>query len=183
MASKGAAPGNRRWGPAITFHPYDQNYPLVFQSARDSIKQIIPEAVVEHVGSTSVPGLGGRKVVDIVVVAENKDISVYHEKILTLGYKDFPYAYVKPMMNAAIDYNGVEYSVMLYILPIDHEYVRGWIAFRNYMTKHPEEIVQYEQVKKNALSIDKSDPRGYQESKTPFLEGLSKRIASSALSH
>lgn len=163
--------------PKMTFEEYDSNYPAVFALVEEEIRKALPEARLEHVGSTSVPGLGGRGVLDIVLVAAPQESNRFYDKLLSIGYKDFPYAYVKPMLTGSAMYNGTVYPLMIYILPEDHEYVRGWLAFREYMAKHPEEVKNYEQVKKSAISSGKSDPRSYQDAKTPFLEELSKRIA------
>ncbi len=178
---KGSKKGSSRsWdAPRITFEQYDENYPSAFSRAAETIRKVLPNAKLEHVGSTSVPGLGGRRVLDIVVIATPKDSEVIHEKLLSIGYKDFPYAYVKPMLCGSVQCNGSEYPLLLYVLPQDHEYVRGWLAFREYMRKHPEEVKQYEQVKKEAISSGKSDPRRYQNAKTPYLEGLVKQMSSS----
>lgn len=165
----------------MTFEQHDAKYPSAFSRAAETIRKVLPNAKLEHVGSTSVPGLGGRRVLDIVVIATPKDREVIRENLLSIGYKDFPYAYVKPMLSGSVQYDEKEYPLLLYVLPQDHEYVRGWLAFREYMRKHPEEVKEYEEVKKSAISSGKSDPKSYQEAKTPYLEGLVKRMSLSKL--
>jgi len=42
------------------FKKYRKSYPLFFQKEKKRLKKIFPRAEIEHVGSTSIPGLGGK---------------------------------------------------------------------------------------------------------------------------
>ena len=163
--------------PKMTFEEYDQKYPLAFTRVSEIIHGILPEARLEHVGSTSIPGLGGRRVLDIVIISRPEDQSRIREKLLANGFKDFPYAYIKPMLTGSAQYAGKEYPLLLYLLPEEHEYVVGWLRFRGYMRNHPEEVKRYAEVKRNAINAGKTDPRSYQESKTPYLEEVWKKAS------
>jgi GrpB-like predicted nucleotidyltransferase (UPF0157 family) len=59
--------------PAMSFEEYDPNYPAAFARLAESIRNAIPQADIEHVGSTSVPGLGGRPVLDVVIPSAAAD--------------------------------------------------------------------------------------------------------------
>jgi GrpB-like predicted nucleotidyltransferase (UPF0157 family) len=164
--------------PKMSFEGYDKGYPLAFARLVDEVHRVLPLVRVEHVGSTSVPGLGGRRVLDGVVVSNPEDHERFREKLLSIGFADFPWAHIKPMLKGSIQFNGKEFPVLLYLLPAEHEYVKGWIAFREYMRRHPEEIEKYARVKQAAIRNGQSDPGSYQQAKTPYLEDLAKRIAS-----
>jgi GrpB-like predicted nucleotidyltransferase (UPF0157 family) len=166
--------------PRMKFEDYDENYPLVFAKLSDKIHSALPGVRIEHVGSTSVPRLGGRGVLDIVVISlDPQDSEQIRIKLLEIGFKDFPYPYLKPMLTCSIEYDGRSYSVLLYVLPENHEFLKGWLVFREYMRSHPEELEEYEKVKKAAIDSGHSDPRRYQEAKTPYLQELAKRMAQS----
>ncbi len=162
----------------MAFEQYDENYPRAFAELVESIRTLLPRDRVEHVGSTSVPGLGGRRVLDVVIPAAPKDQERIRAALFSLGFTDFPYAHIKPMLKGSVRWEGQEYPVLLYLLPEEHEYFTGWMAFREYMRQHPEEIERYAEVKRAAVARGDTDPWRYQQAKTPYLEDLGKRIRS-----
>jgi GrpB-like predicted nucleotidyltransferase (UPF0157 family) len=160
----------------MTFEDYDPSYPAAFLRLVERIRSVLTEVRIEHVGSTSIPGLGGRRVLDVVIPAETDEHERIRTALLEIGLVDFPWAHVKPMLRGAIEHGGLDYPVLLYILAPDHEYVRGWIAFREYMRRHPEDVDRYAAVKRAAVSEGRTDPWSYQQAKTPYLESLRERI-------
>jgi len=66
----------------------------------------------------------------------------------------------------------------VYLLPRTHELVRGWLAFREYLLQHPEEVERYAAIKRAAIAEGKTQPWTYQQAKTPYLVELAQRIAS-----
>ena len=162
---------------SVTYREYDPTYPRVFARIADLVHEALPEIRIEHVGSTSVPGLGGRPVVDIVIICSWEIWEAAHRRLLGVGFKDFPYARTRPMLTTSVHMAGNEYPVLAYVFPADHEYVRAWKAFREYMSQHPEEIRRYAQTKRAAIEAGESDPQRYRAAKTRFLEELAKRIA------
>ncbi len=164
-----------QWG-AISYEDYDENYPRVFAEVAKAIRSVLPSAQVEHVGSTAVPGLGGRRVLDIVIPAERARHDEVVTKMLSIGFVKSPLTHIQPMLAGSIQYNGKDYPMLLYILPEDSEIYQGWIVFRAYMKQHPEEVQDYAEVKKKAIAAGKTDGWSYQRAKTPYLESLVKRI-------
>lgn len=53
--------------------PYNSNYPQVFQKIKELIAQVIPEVMIEHIGSTAIPGIYARRIVDILIPCPIKD--------------------------------------------------------------------------------------------------------------
>ncbi len=164
--------------PAMSFRGYDPAYPAVFERLAERIRSVLPSVRVEHVGSTSVPGLGGRPVLDVVVSEDPVDQERVRAALLAIGFTDFPWAHIRPMLRAELEHGEREYRVLLYVLPSNHEYVTGWISFRDYMRSHSEEIERYQGVKRAAIAAGQTHPWSYQQAKTPYLRELSRRIAS-----
>ncbi|PZS24506.1 MAG: hypothetical protein DLM58_24580 [Pseudonocardiales bacterium] len=168
----------------MAFEEYDEGYPRAFAQLEAAIHDVLPGVAVEHVGSTSVPGLGGRRVLDVVILSRPDHDEKMRAALSTIGFTDFPYAHVlgnvgrlKPMLSGTARLEGGrEYPVLLYLLPEDHDYVRGWIAWRQYMRQHPEEVERYAEVKRAVIASGQTDPRSYQQAKTPYLEELAKRL-------
>jgi GrpB-like predicted nucleotidyltransferase (UPF0157 family) len=155
---------------------YDPAYPGAFAQLAETIHSALPDATVEHVGSTSVPGLGGRGVIDAVLVAEPRAHEALVAILKSLGFADFPYGPAQPAVTYVVRIKGRDYTALVYLLPASHEYVLGWLAFRDYMVRHPDEIERYAAIKKAAIADGKSQPWSYQQAKTPYLVELTNRM-------
>jgi GrpB-like predicted nucleotidyltransferase (UPF0157 family) len=166
--------------PEMTFVEYDATYPKVFARLNHTVHSVLPSADVEHIGSTSVPGLGGRGVIDAVLLSEPPDHAVILTALQQVGFTEFPYGPARPALTRTLQVEGREYAVLLYLLPRTHELVRGWLAFREYMLQHPEEVERYAAIKSAAIAKGKTQPWTYQQAKTPYLVELAHRIAGSS---
>ena len=166
-------------GGPISYEDYDTNYPNVFTAVAKAIHAVLPSVQVEHVGSTSIPGLGGRRVLDIVIPAEQGSHDEIVSKLMSIAFIKSPLTHMQPMLTGVIHFNDKDYPMLLYVLPKDSEIYRGWIAFRSYMQQHPEEVQHYSDVKKRAIAEGKTNPWVYQQAKTPYLESLVTKISKS----
>ncbi len=162
--------------PATSFEEYNPNYPGAFGHLAEVIRGALPLARAEHVGSTSVPGLGGRRVLDVVILAAEADRQRWAGVLRELGFADAPFAWIKPMLAGTIGHQGQTYPALLYLVPEDHELYRGWVAVRDYLRAHPGEARRYEAVKRKALADGRTAPWDYQQAKTPYLQGLATRV-------
>jgi GrpB-like predicted nucleotidyltransferase (UPF0157 family) len=127
--------------------------------------------------------LGGRGTLDAVLVAEPQD----HANILTalnrVGFTDFPYGAARPALTYTVPLDGNDYGVLLYVLPSSHAYVGGWLAFRDFMLRHPEEVERYATVKHAAIAEGHTEPWRYQQAKEPYLVELAARMEQEAGQH
>lgn len=74
---------------AIVVVDYDPDWPEVFERLRSRIRPVVSDFAlsIEHVGSTSVPGLAAKPIIDIAVVVPTKvDIPISIESLATLSY-------------------------------------------------------------------------------------------------
>ena len=74
----------------IVISPYQLSWPRKFRQHADAIAQSLGSTLlqIEHIGSTSVPGLGAKPVIDIlVVVADSGDESSYLPQLQKIGYE------------------------------------------------------------------------------------------------
>jgi GrpB-like predicted nucleotidyltransferase (UPF0157 family) len=75
--------------PSLRLVPYDSAWPARFAAEADRLRLVLRTAAVaiEHVGSTAVPGLAGKQVLDIAIaVATEADADVCIGPMQTLGY-------------------------------------------------------------------------------------------------
>ena len=57
---------------AVIAAPYDPEWPRLFERERELLERVFPTAsAIEHIGSTSVPGLIAKPIIDILVVVDS----------------------------------------------------------------------------------------------------------------
>lgn len=150
------------------FHPYDPNNPRVFQEVKQIIQRQLPEAHVEHFGSTSIPGVGGRGMMDMVIPADPADHEALIQQLYAIGFQDSPLTFFKPMLIGSICYQEKHYTLLLYLVTPDSEEYRWWLTFRDHLRSHPEEAQHYETVKQQALADGKVARPIYNDAKTLY---------------
>ncbi len=159
---------------------YNKSWSRLFRSERDRLRRVLGRRIreVEHVGSTSVPGLCAKPVLDLAIAI--KDVS----KIMRL---------VKPLEKIGYEYKG-EYG-----LPGRHFFVRGepvthhlhfvesgsdhwrvWLLFRDYLRRHPSEAARYEKFKRAKARKYASDRAAYTGSKSAFVEKMLRKAEAEA---
>src|SRR5262245_37207617 len=71
---------------------YDDQWPVLFHSERNRVLGVLGEAAtsIEHFGSTAVPGMAGKPVVDLLVGVRSLEIALkYIPRLEGLGYENF----------------------------------------------------------------------------------------------
>ncbi|GEP37267.1 hypothetical protein NPS01_09300 [Nocardioides psychrotolerans] len=68
---------------------YDDAWPLAFERIAGDLRAVlvgVPGATVEHVGSTSVPGLAAKPIIDVDVVVPQQEVPAAVEALVSVGY-------------------------------------------------------------------------------------------------
>src|SRR5213083_177842 len=74
----------------VVINPYDERWPVLFEAEAAQIRSVLGEMVldVQHVGSTSVPGLSAKPILDIAIgLANLSDAERCKGPLETLGYE------------------------------------------------------------------------------------------------
>lgn len=149
---------------------YDPNWPEAFERLRSQVWPAVGEVAlaVEHIGSTSVPGLAAKAIIDLsVVVRAEADIPVAIERLAPLGY----------VHRGDLAVEGREAFDSPYASPAHHLYVcppaslglANHLAVRDYLRMHPEAVKEYGDLKKHLAMQFPHDIDGYVDGKTAFL--------------
>jgi len=78
---------------AVRMLPYDSKVPEIFEEIKQFVCNFVPYPVeVEHIGSTAVPGLGGKGIIDILIVINREYMPKVVEVLESGGYKHNPQA-------------------------------------------------------------------------------------------
>jgi GrpB-like predicted nucleotidyltransferase (UPF0157 family) len=166
--------------PGITeYKPYDQNLPDIFQLIKGLIHQELPGIRIEHVGSTSVPGIGGRNAIDIAIPASESEHESIKAKLYKIGFNDSPWQHYIPLLVGLIDYQDKTYPILLYVLSPDSPVFKGWLKYRDYMRIHPEDAQAYDNEKQKNIKAGAVKTDDYQKAKTPFIISMVQKIEQS----
>jgi GrpB-like predicted nucleotidyltransferase (UPF0157 family) len=136
----------------IEIVPYDGHWPTQFAAEATRIRNAMGDAAVriEHVGSTSVPGLAAKPVIDVqVAVASLAQPSDYAAALAQVGYVHVPLGYVDrvhPFFKRPATWPGTHH-VHLCVAGSGEE--RRHLAFRDYLRTHPDVAAQYVELKRN----------------------------------
>jgi len=148
---------------------YDPAWPAVFERWRKRIAAALGPAAlrIEHVGSTSVPGLAAKPTVDIQVsVRDLDDESDYVPQLegagVQLRSRDDVHRYFRPPATEPR-------SVHVHVCALGSDWERHHLRFRDYLRAHPEARDRYAAVKREAAKVWVDDRWGYTDAKTDVI--------------
>lgn len=169
----------------VVIADYDPRWDAMYAEESARIQNAIGEWLlgIEHVGSTSVPGLAAKPVVDIMPGLRSLDDSPHIVGPLQkLGYQYFPeHETVMPERRyfalPAGDKHRVRRIFHVHAVETTSAFWRRHLAFRNYLRTHSEVAGEYAALKRRLATEYGSNRVGYTEAKTEFIT----RIESLAL--
>lgn len=159
--------------------PWDAGWESDFRAIRDEIAPALGGLTlgIEHVGSTSVPGLSAKPIIDIdVVIPDASALDAAIAALRGIGYRhegDLGIA-----GREAFDYDGKPHLRRhhLYVCPRNSAELRRHIAFKGYLRAHPEAVREYSRIKEAGAALYPDDIDGYIAHKSPFIEGVYREI-------
>ena len=154
----------------IVIADYDPEWPRTFALLRDRAWPLVSPFAesIEHVGSTSVPGLAAKPIVDIDVIARSPDfVRAAIRALETIGYRhegDKGITGREAMKARASDprhhlYVGVREAPPL----LEH------LSFRDYLRATPDKAAEYAALKRRLAIAYDDDREGYNLAKTDFV--------------
>ncbi len=162
----------------------EQKYPEwseKFKLEVEKIRSIFGDKIkdIQHIGSTSIPGMFAKSLIDIGVLVESiEDIPFFTEKLENIGYS------YKPEMSSCERIflrkgNPVEYH--LSIACPKHTFWERQILFRDYLIKNPVFVTEYNNLKLNNIKLvpeedfkDLSRSKIYNKGKEEFVSKILK---------
>ncbi|MBI5913192.1 GrpB family protein [Candidatus Azambacteria bacterium] len=158
-----------------TIHkPYQSFWVEKFEEEKIMLKEIFGDKTIaiEHIGSTSIPGLLSKPIVDIAVMIENpEDADSFTEPLVNLGYRFHSssterYFYTKG--------TPIEYHVSIAYADRGGFWPRQ-ILFRDYLRTNPEARDEYARLKERLLQKDPTGKGEYLSGKTEFVQKILER--------
>jgi GrpB-like predicted nucleotidyltransferase (UPF0157 family) len=156
----------------ITIDPCDPAWPEQYEAARRELVGALAglDAVVEHVGSTAVPGLGARGSLDILIgLGDAAATEPCLDRLQALGY-DFHFA--RPEW-AHLSGRGHK----LHVTPRGSAFWQTTLRFRDALRADAATRAAYEQLKHDLARTHGSNGMAYSEGKTAFVRGVLERAS------
>ncbi len=156
----------------IVIVDYDPLWPERFQKHAELIAQALGRKAlcVEHVGSTSVPGLAAKPIIDIVVVVENSgDEAAWLPALLAAGYV---LRVREPDWHQHRMLRTPQLDVHVHVFSSGCVEVARMLTFRNRLRSNAEDRLRYEALKRNLAKQDWPDMNDYAREKTDMVEQI-----------
>lgn len=158
------------------FKPYSNIFPELFQKERERIKSNINmPLVIEHIGSTAVPGLGGKGIIDIAIAVDKEDMNSVSKQLQEIGYEFRP-AFSTPERLYLITYLAdPEEEIRRYHIHLTYPQNSEWkefLSFRDYLRDHPKEAEEYAELKKKAALEANEEGEKYRKIKEPIFKKI-----------
>lgn len=158
---------------------YDPEWPRLYEREAEGIRGALgPMALqIEHVGSTSVPGLAAKPIIDIVlVVADTRDEAAYVPPLEAAGYL---LRIREPDWFEHRSFKGPDTNVNLHTFSEGCSEVDRMLAFRDWLRTHDEDRELYATAKRELASREWKYVQNYADAKSAVVTEILERTLSS----
>ncbi len=159
---------------------HDPSWRERFEEEAGRIKEIFGDDAIriEHVGSTSVPGLAAKPTIDIlVIVGSAAAADKYNEPMAALGYRALGAFIADDTRLFEKEIEG-ERRFIVHVFEGAHPHTGDMIKVRDYLTSHPEEARAYGQLKQSLKLKYPDDYVSYRKEKDAYMTELTRRALS-----
>lgn len=161
---------------------YDPQWPILYEEEKASIFGVIGDLIVDiqHIGSTAVPGLGAKPIIDIMVAIRGLAlVERCVQPLQAIGYEylgeyGIPgrYYFRKPPGHPHSTYH-------IHMVERESDFWERHILFRGFLRAHPEEAQRYYELKRELATKFGSDRDAYTEAKRSFIESVVNKARAS----
>ena len=160
---------------SVRIVPYDRLWPLEFAAEAERIELACDGLPIklEHIGSTSIPGLAAKPVIDILAgrpgnVSGERYVAAFKQ----IGY-EHKGAYGIPGRNYFR--KGVPRTHHVHLVNWSSDLWRDHMLFRDYLRAHPDVAREYETIKRELATMYLQDKEQYTDAKGPFVRSIVRR--------
>lgn len=156
----------------ISIADYDPSWPSRFESERQRLAVALREAAtaIVHIGSTAVPGLAAKPIIDILVTVDvvEPDDS-FRMRLEVAGY------ILRVRESEHRMFRTAARDVHVHVWPTEHEVVRRYLVFRDWLRYDRADRALYEQRKRELAEVEWSDMNHYAEAKSDVIVPIMER--------
>ncbi|MCC8955920.1 GrpB family protein [Bradyrhizobium sp. Pear77] len=160
---------------SIVVSDYDPNWPALFAQEHTRIAQALGAfaLAIEHVGSTAVPGLPSKPIIDVLVGVRSLEEARQRciEPLEALGYIYMP-EYASWIPGELFFRKGPPgpWTHHLHMMEPSHPRWEARLVFRDYLRAHGEAASAYAEIKRALAACSKDDIEAYRTGKDAFVQ-------------
>jgi len=159
----------------IRLTDFSEEWSLRYQSETNILREIFGDEILrfEHFGSTSVPGMKAKPVIDMMcIVKDIREIDRFNDKMASLGYDVAGEWGISG--RRLFRKGGENRSHHIHFYQFDHPEIQRHLIFRDYLRSHPMEIMKYSHFKERlAQQFDSTSE--YSPAKKQFVKEMEER--------
>ncbi|HEY7702369.1 MAG TPA: 5-(carboxyamino)imidazole ribonucleotide synthase [Candidatus Limnocylindrales bacterium] len=162
-----------------TVEPWD---PRVLEAASAVVALIAerrPDLRVEHIGSTAVPGLPGKGILDLAIATAPEDVPVVAAMLRELGFAPQPgpdpFPPSRPLLVGSIERAGTTFRIHCHVQPGTEELGRD-VAFRDALRVDPALVASYAALKTDIVEDETLEPHQYSYRKQAWITDVHRRL-------
>ncbi|HEY2959943.1 MAG TPA: GrpB family protein [Actinomycetota bacterium] len=165
---------------AIQVRGYDPEAPAVARRVTELIAAAWPGAVAEHVGSSAVPGLAGKGIVDLLLPTPAEDVAAVADALVAAGFQRqtgsdaFPPS--RPMLQGAIRHRGRRYRLHVHVVPASSAELASMRGFRDALRADQGLRRGYVALKHDIVARGLTDPVDFTQAKRDFIAEVLRRL-------
>jgi GrpB-like predicted nucleotidyltransferase (UPF0157 family) len=159
----------------ITLAPYDDAWPALFEREAARIRRILGDRVVllEHAGSTSVPGLSAKPIIDIVLaVPDSADEAAYVPAMEAAGYV---LRVREPDWHEHRVFKGPDTNINLHVFTEGCQEIERMLRFRDHLRSNERDRLLYERTKQDLAQRTWKYTQHYADAKSAVVEEIIAR--------
>jgi GrpB-like predicted nucleotidyltransferase (UPF0157 family) len=162
-------------GGSVGLREYDPRWPARFRALAERAKGVLGGVAVaiEHVGSTAVPGMPAKPVIDLDVVVRAGDVPEAIRRLGTLGYVHRGNQGIEGRESFRPPSGDEPHH--LYVCVPDSRGFRDHVVFRDHLRAHPGAALRYADLKRALAERYRDDRAAYQSAKGGFIDSITRQ--------
>lgn len=165
----------------IELSAYDPQWPAEFAAEKARLRAVLPSSLViaiEHFGSTAIPGLAAKPIIDIVIAVTSL-AEARERAIPPLEATGYTYWRENPKPDRLFLVKGLppQASRRTHHIHMTEQNGELWqrLLFRDYLRLHPEEALAYECLKRTLAANHRDDREAYTAGKADYIQEVMKK--------
>jgi len=159
-------------------YPYNSEFIKIFNKEKSRISKRIKNVQIHHIGSTSIPKLGGKGIIDMMIGIKTwEELNPIIKKFKSMGFK-----YVHPREKGRVFLSHIGETklggVHIHIVITDQKQYKNLLAFRNYLSKNKKESERFFKLKQKWEKQVKGDRIKYGKLKEKYVKQILRKVYS-----
>lgn len=163
----------------IEIQSFNPDWPRIFHEEAQNVKAVLGPNLLSahHIGSTAVPGLAAKPIIDILLVVQSLDtLDACNDTMLRLGY-------IAKGENGISGrryfqrLEGEQHLFHIHAFAVGHPEIARHLNFRDYLIAHPQTAQDYQDLKYTLAAQFREGPADYTADKGDFIRLVDERAA------